>query len=211
VLVSWSGVPLLVDSGTYCYNAAPEYRHFFRGTHAHNTLVVDDCDQSEYGASFLWLRDVDCSLVNEPEAGLQSVHASHDGYMRLADPVVHHRRVSLGERDEPLVIEDWIESKQPHDVELFWHAALGAMLTQRGDGSWLLAARDRQVGLTIDGPELKARVIEGQESPPQGWVSSRFYERFPAPVISARARLSPGQVLRTVIRLESGLPIAKKR
>jgi hypothetical protein len=204
VLVSWGGVPLLVDPGTYCYNAAPEYRHFFRGTHAHNTLVVDGCDQSEYGASFLWLRDVDCSLVNEPEAGPQSVHASHDGYARLADPVVHHRRVTLGERDEPLVIEDWIDSAQPHDVELLWHAAVGATLTRQGDRSWLLEARGRQVGLTIDGPGLKAAVIvEGQESPPQGWVSSRFYERSPAQVISVHARLSAGQVLRTVIRRES--------
>jgi Heparinase II/III-like protein/Heparinase II/III N-terminus len=211
VLVSWSGVPLLVDPGTYCYNAAPEYRHFFRGTHAHNTLVVDDCDQSEYGASFLWLRDVECSLVNEPEAGPNTVHASHDGYRRLPDPVVHHRRVTLGEGGEPLVIEDWIDSAQPHDVELFWHAALGATLTQRGDRSWLLEASSRQVGLTIDGPEIKAQVVEGQESSPQGWVSSRFYERSPAPVISARAQLSPGQVLRTVIRRESGLPIVGKR
>ena len=209
VLASWGGVPLLVDPGTYCYNAAPEYRHFFRGTHAHNTLVVDDCDQSEYGASFLWLRDVDCLLVNEPEAGLQSVHASHDGYKRLADQVVHHRRVTLGEGDEQLVIEDWIDSAQAHDVELFWHAALDATLTPRGDGSWLLDARGRQIELTMEGPELKAAVIEGEDSPPQGWVSSRFYERCPAPVLSARTRLSPGQVFRTVIRRESGAPMGE--
>jgi hypothetical protein len=210
VLVSWGGVPLLVDPGTYCYNAAPEYRHFFRGTHAHNTLVVDDCDQSEYGASFLWLRDVDCSFVNVPEASPKSVHASHNGYLRLADPVVHHRRVTLGERGEPLVIEDWIDSTQSHDVELSWHAALGALLTQMDGRSWLLEAHGRCLSLTIDGPELEGVVIEGQESPPQGWVSSRFYERSPAPVISARARLSPGQVLRTVIRRESGRPITKR-
>ena len=65
VLVSWAGDPLLVDAGTYCYNAAPEYRHFFRGTHAHNTLVVDGHDQSEYGASFLWLRDMNGTLLDD--------------------------------------------------------------------------------------------------------------------------------------------------
>jgi hypothetical protein len=203
VLVSWGGVPLLVDPGTYCYNAAPEYRHFFRGTHAHNTLVVDDRDQSEYGASFLWLRDVNSSLVNEPEAGPQSIHASHDGYRRLADPVVHHRRVTLEPNNGQLVIEDWIDSAQPHEVELLWHAAAGSTLTRLGDTCWRIASRGRAVGLTIEGDEFTTTVITGRESPPQGWVSSRFYERTAAPVIAARTRLQPGQMLRTVIRRES--------
>ena len=140
VLVNWGGVPLLVDPGTYCYNASPEYRHFFRGTHAHNTLVVDDCDQSEYGASFLWLRDVASTLIREPERGPHSVHASHDGYKRLADSVVHHRRVTLEGDGGPLVIEDWLECKQSHDVELLWHAASGAALTWNGSETWRLDA-----------------------------------------------------------------------
>src|SRR5262249_22089116 len=76
VQVSWGGVQMLVDAGTYCYNAAPALRHFFRGTHAHNTLVVDDCDQSTYGASFLWLRDVTCTLLPESPTSGPSVHAS---------------------------------------------------------------------------------------------------------------------------------------
>ena len=210
VLVSWGGVPLLVDPGTYCYNAAPEFRHFFRGTHAHNTMVIDGCDQSEYGASFLWLREVQCSFTNEPGAAPKSVHASHDGYRRLTDAVVHHRRVTLGEGDGPLVIEDWIDSEQPHDVELFWHAAPGATLAPISDGSWRLLAGDRHVSLAIEGHKLEATLIEGRESPPQGWVSSRFYQRSAAPVIAARTRLSPRQVLRTVIRREVGLPITEK-
>jgi hypothetical protein len=209
VLVSWGGVSLLVDPGTYCYNAAPEYRHFFRGTHAHNTLAVDGCDQSEYGASFLWLTDVACTLTREPETALQSVHASHDGYKRLADPVIHHRRVMLDEDGGPLVIEDWLECKQPHEVELVWHAASGATLTRDGSETWQLEAGGRRVGLTIDGPDLEAAVIEGRESPPQGWVSCRFYERSPAPVLTVRTRLLPCQVLRTVIRREAVLPTAK--
>jgi hypothetical protein len=210
VLVSWGGVPLFVDPGTYCYNAAPEYRHFFRGTHAHNTLVVDDRDQSDYGASFLWLRDVECSITHEPAAARQSVHASHDGYARLADPVIHHRRVTLGDGDGLLTIEDWIDSAQPHAVELFWHVAPGATLIALGDASWRVVAHGREVRLTIEGRELTTAVIEGRESPPQGWVSSKFYERSTAPVIAARTRLSPGQVLRTVISRGS-LPLIDKR
>ena len=209
VLVSWGGVPLLVDPGTYCYNAAPEYRRFFRGTYAHNTLVVDGQDQSEYGASFLWLRDVDCLITSEPESAGQNVHASHDGYRRLPDPVMHHRRVTLRADDGTLLIEDWLDCAQPHDVELLWHAAKGATLASSDAATWRLEVDGRCIELTVDGPDLQAAILEGRESPPQGWVSSKFYERSQAPVLAVRTRLSPRQVLRTVIRRESVLSVER--
>lgn len=199
VQVGWDGIPMLVDPGTYCYNAAPAFRHFFRGTHAHNTLVIDDCDQSDYGASFLWLRDVNCALVPEDSTNGRSVHASHDGYRRLKDAATHHRRVTLAD-DGSLVIDDWLDCTRPHRVELLWHASLGATL-KRGNGEvWLLTVQDRTLQLTIESAKsFEAAVIEGRESPPQGWVSTRFYQRAPAPTLSIRAMLGPRQNLRTVI------------
>ena len=200
VLVTWEGEPLLVDPGTFCYNAAPQYRHFFRGTHGHNTLVVDGLDQSEYGASFLWLRDVNCKLIDESES---SVHACHDGYVRLADPVTHHRRVSLVADDGSLVVEDWLECVQAHDVELLWHGAAGATLAREGNGdTWRLKGADHGLQLELDGATMESSVVQGRESPPQGWVSPKLYKRVPAPVLSVKSRLRPRQVLRTVIRRE---------
>jgi Heparinase II/III-like protein/Heparinase II/III N-terminus len=200
VLISWGGEPLLVDSGTYCYNAAPTYRHFFRGTRAHNTLLVDGLDQSEYASSFLWLRDVNSTLVAEAGATGQSVHACHDGYKRLPDPVVHHRRVSLASDSGCLLIEDWLECAQPHGVELLWHAAPGVRLSPDGSGNaWLLEGRDHTLCLELDGANIDAVVVQGCESPVQGWVSSRFYERTSAQVLAVQAQLSPRQVLRTFI------------
>ncbi len=134
VLVSWGGEALLVDSGTYCYNTAPQYRHYFRATRAHNTLVVDGLDQSDYGGSFLWLRDVHCTVVQRHRRSGQSVHAIHDGYARLPDPVIHHRRVTLT-GDGNVLVEDWLECSRSHDVELLWHAAPGAQFVQQAAGA----------------------------------------------------------------------------
>jgi hypothetical protein len=210
VLVSWGGVPLLVDPGTYCYNAEPEYRHFFRGTRAHNTLVVDGNDQSEYGASFLWLRSVECTVVIEPDATPRSVHACHDGYTRLDDPVIHHRRVTMGVGHEPLMIEDWIDCALAHQVTLLWHCAPNATLLSGNDGSWRLAAGGRRITMAVEGADLESAIVAGSESPPQGWVSSRFYERTAAPVLVVHARLMPQQVVRTVIRREPGPPVGQE-
>jgi hypothetical protein len=209
VLVSWEGEPLLVDPGTYCYNAAPQYRHFFRGTHAHNTLVVDGLDQSEYGGSFLWLRDVNCNLHSETNGKPSSMHASHDGYTRLADPVTHHRKVALDASDGSLVVEDWLECAQSHDIELLWHAAPGARLLRRGSGeSWQLKGSNHVLWLAIQGAAMESSVVEGRESPPQGWVSTRFYDRVSAPVLVVRGRLAPRQVLRTIIQRERAPALA---
>jgi hypothetical protein len=199
VLVTWAGREWLVDAGTYCYNAAPHLRRYFRGARAHNTLIVDDQDQSDYGASFLWLRDVNCALVREDVAAGQAVHAAHDGYRRLSDPVTHHRRAALD--GHVLCIEDWLECAQPHDVALHWHAGIGVAV-QRDGGCWALRADGRTVALRIEGAEWEADVVEGSEDPVQGWVSPRFYERVAAPVLVVRARLAPGQRLRTVMRFE---------
>ena len=200
LLVSWKGEPLLVDSGTYCYNAEPDYRHYFRGTHAHNTLVVDGRDQSDYGASFLWLRDVNSSLLEDKqESDSRILHASHDGYTRLKDPVVHHRRVMLHMHGGPLLVEDWLECTEPHEVELLWHAAPGARV-RPVDGGWELHTHSHVLSISVAGASAECQVIEGAERPPQGWVSSGFYHRAPAPTLVARARLEPRQKLRTLIQ-----------
>lgn len=191
---------MLIDAGTYCYNAAAELRHYFRGTHAHNTLAIDGLDQSEYGASFLWLRDVNCTLLEQTNGPTPSLHASHDGYTRLKDPVTHHRRVVLEASGGTLSTEDWLDCGVPHEVELMWHAAPGAALLPADEGGWTLSAGGRSLRISIEGADTDATVVCGRESPPQGWASSRFYERAAAPVLMVRSRLAPGQVLRTRIQ-----------
>ena len=174
---------------------------YVRGTHAHNTVVVDGLDQSEYGGSFLWLRDVNCRLiVDAGQTPDRSVHACHDGYLRLPDPVVHHRRVTLAPGGMGLLVEDWLEGTEAHDVELLWHAGARARFSRgpESEETWLLAGERRTLRLALD-PGVRTEVIEGRDAPPQGWVSSRFYERVAAPGLSVRGRLLPGQVLQTRI------------
>ena len=80
-------------------------------------------------------------------------------------------------------------------------------LVPDSDGSWRLAAGGRRITLAVEGADLKPAIVAGGESPPQGWVSSRFYERSAAPALVVRARLMPQQVLRTMIRRESVPPV----
>ena len=63
------------------------WRHYFRGTAAHNTVRIDGLDQSVPGGNFMWLRKAraGCSLWLS-SAEQDSFEGWHDGYMRLRRP-----------------------------------------------------------------------------------------------------------------------------
>src|SRR5205085_1921946 len=53
--LSLGGLEFLIDPGTYAYHTKKQWRDYFRGTGAHNTVRVDVQDQSVAGGNFLWL------------------------------------------------------------------------------------------------------------------------------------------------------------
>lgn len=134
--VSYSGSRVLVNSGTSTYEAGPA-RQWQRGTAAHNTVRVDGEDQSEVWSAFRVARRA--RPLDVKTDGKTFVEAAHDGYRRLADPVIHRRRVALEERR--LQITDRIEGRGQHRVELFLHyhpdANPGIVLDKKLEGSFV--------------------------------------------------------------------------
>lgn len=63
VCLTVAGSPILADSGTFAYHEDPEWRDYFRGTPAHNTVVVAGDNQSEMLGPFLWGRRAETSLA----------------------------------------------------------------------------------------------------------------------------------------------------
>jgi len=203
------GVEVLVDPGTYCYHDQPEWRRYFKGTAGHNTLAVDGLDQIEYGGPFLWLAGLipnldRCSVGHG--AAIQEWQAHHDGYRRLADPVTHHRHVTLDAEARSLTIIDWIEAKQPREVCLSFH--LGPEIAASLDGSvvymqWDTAQARSRINLPS---ELRWAMHCGEISPPLGWYSRGFGHREPSPTLVGRGILAPNTRLKTSIDLRLSAP-----
>ncbi|MGA7878861.1 MAG: alginate lyase family protein, partial [Desulfoferrobacter sp.] len=61
------GRPFLIDPGTYRYNGAGDFRAYFKGTRAHNTVAVDGKDQAKQVTSFIWDRPYKVSRVAKIE------------------------------------------------------------------------------------------------------------------------------------------------
>ncbi len=116
-----AGHSVLADPGTCCYPVEVAERNIFRGTAAHNTLEVDSLDQAEPGGSFDWrtLPRARAERWVESRGGALLV-ASHDGYMRLDEPVTHRRWIaSLGNGLH--IVRDVATGQGVHSLCVRWH------------------------------------------------------------------------------------------
>jgi len=177
--LSVGGREILIDPGTYAYHTQHKWRDYFRGTAAHNTVIVDGENQSEIGGNFLWLRkaNVTCELW---ETGSKSDHfiGSHDGYRRLDDPVVHRREILLEKAGRRIVVTDVLDCAGQHKAECRWHFSEACEVWLEGR---VLYARNGGfvVSLRLADPVLKFEIHNGEEDPPRGWVSRSFDAKIP--------------------------------
>ena len=196
--LSVAGQEMLIDPGTFAYHTQKEWRDYFRGTSAHNTLRVDGLDQSVIGGNFLWLNHARAHCSDwQSDDNRDYWVAEHHGYRRLPDPVTHRRAIEFDKRANRILVTDTLCCVLEHDVELFWHFAEDCDVSQT-EGTIL--ARKQGVGLKISCPEdLDLRLISGQDSPPLGWVSRRFDEKCPCVTALASGRAGAGWSGRTTI------------
>ncbi len=89
-------IPYLIDPGTCCYTSDYRLRNQSRSTAAHNTVTVDDQEQSRYHERRLF------HMFNDARSkidlwingkNLVVVSAVHHGYSRLNSPVTHRRTI----------------------------------------------------------------------------------------------------------------------
>lgn len=114
------GEPVFADPGTYIYHIDLESRNAYRRTENHNTITIDNKDQSQMLGAFLWGKRAECTLPGdnlrnggvltvggEQDRGtLRSennlyVEVMHDGYA----PVIHKRRFDFNGENELLITD----------------------------------------------------------------------------------------------------------
>src|SRR5208282_3624768 len=122
--LTMNGRRWLVDSGSGVYiSKDPADRNTFRGTGAHNTLRVDGMDQAVADEPFSWTH-IPTTQAENWIAGRTFTYfvGSHNGYARLADPVVHRRHV-LNIAGGLWLVRDVALGHAEHELELRWHFA----------------------------------------------------------------------------------------
>lgn len=188
------GQAALIDSGTFAYQEGGAWRVYFRGTSAHNTVVVDQKDQSEQLGTFLWGRKADARLLKwDSSREYDLAVAEHDGYRRFG--VVHRRSVLFVKPDALLVVDDLLGEGRRH-VQQLWHFSPEAVIEHDVD-SLMVRIGPTTMRLETRGPSgLERTVVSGCHDPIQGWTSGTYGERQPAPV--ADFHMTSGIPLRLV-------------
>jgi heparinase II/III-like protein len=179
------GQPCLVDAGTYGYTAEPRWRDFFRGTTAHSTVVVDGLGQAVPAGPFKWDARPRARLQRwQSTEAVDDAEATHDAYSRLADPVVHRRRVLFVKPGYWVVVDD-LDGRAEHAVELrFQFAPIEVTV---GPDLWARARVSAGRGLLLKPfatASLKGDVHEGELAPIQGWISPDYGRRAPSPALT---------------------------
>jgi hypothetical protein len=183
ITLSVAGEECLVDPGTYSYWQDQQWRDYFRGTSAHNTVRVDGLDQSVSGGRFMWLRKARVAIERMPNSPtLFDFRGAHDGYARLPDPVRHVRSLQFDERAQALTVTDEIVAKQAHQVEQFWHFAPALALTLDGH-TLTVRGRAFAMELNVAGAGLSMELLCGMENPPLGWISRSYETKSPCSVL----------------------------
>lgn len=199
-----NGKDLLVDCGTYDYYSFPNWRDQFRKTQAHNTIDVDNLDQSVITGPFMWEQHAkaQCTLWNPTNTG-GIVSGKHDGYQRLESPLIHERQLDLNIENKRLEITDKIISKGNHDITLYFHLSEYCNNIQIKGQICTLTLNDIKVKICLPG-NLIVEIVQGEwhEDPDQvslGWLSRSYHQRTAIHTLIAKGNVTGEQQFITVI------------
>jgi len=179
--------PWIVDSGFFYpwgTNLAeiPEtddqtWTSYFRGTSAHNTVRLNDKEQSEIGEHGDLKRSAKTTLVGY-RSSPEEIAACGEVRPYWSDgEIVHRREISLNQNGE-VTVKD-LFPRSPHakplsrNIQSFLHFApdLSVELSSHNaivahDSNQMLTCQVHSLGI-----EPRLRLLRGQESPRQGWVA----------------------------------------
>ncbi len=197
----------LVDAGSGVYiSKDPADRDTFRGTGAHNTVRVDEVDQAVADEPFSWTH-LPTTHAENWVAGKSFTYfvGSHNGYERLADPVLHRRHVLNA--GGLWLVRDVAIGRADHELEIRWHFAPDLEVQTVGPGR--VEARISKAGAASGESGMSLIVPEETVWQTATEVSrtllSPAYGAFePAPLVRCHARVLLPAETATVLVPRSG-------
>ena len=190
-------LPFIVDSGTFQYNIKyKKYRDYFRSVAAHNTISVNNMDQSAKGNGMFWMTDpnvkiIDCDLCKENPFCI----ALHNGYCSKKEKILHKRKVAFCLEENSITINDFLlqggdndrgnKSNQDRcdgnifDATFYLNFHPDVNLELKGN---CLFAENNGVRIKIENELFlgSAKIYCGDKDRPQGWFAPSYDKIVPA-------------------------------
>jgi hypothetical protein len=196
VELSAGGRPLIVDPGRFTYHeghpdlaCGPNLRHWFKGTAAHNTVLVDRLDQTEYHRGKPKGPIAEGRFLGRIEApGLDVLW----GEALTPRYDARHRRRVLFVAGQYWIFEDRLTAQRPHRYAQRWHLAPFAQ--------GRVEVSPSEHGVLVRAPGLALVFVPNvQVGLEDGWYAPKYGVKQPAPVVSAAAEGAADATLLTVV------------
>lgn len=173
---------ILIDPGTYVYNANPRWREYFKGSSAHNVLQIRGADQSRSLGSFRWAYSPEVSDVRMTR---QQDHFCLSGTLRLDDAVWTRSILNIGA--DTIVMLDALNCLKgdPLSMNLVFDPSL--RLVEYSEESVKDACFMASL-LLVGWPCCSADLLYGAEDAPGGWISRLYGQLEPTFQLRAQAK-----------------------
>jgi uncharacterized heparinase superfamily protein len=140
----YKSMPMIIDLGTSTYQLG-SVRQFERSTKAHNTVTINNHDQSEIWGGFRVGRRA--NIIIEKDSGNQLI-ASHDGYVKIFGKT-HRRNFSVV--DEGISITDEIIDVNGSQTENIARFYLDASTLPEYDENCSAVKLNEQIKISFEG------------------------------------------------------------
>ncbi len=160
-IVYLSGLPVLVDSGTFVYNGDHPTRDYYRSAEAHNGVIIGESSPAVIKESFGWskVRENATVRVTGDSENIFTFEASYGEYQRQ-----HTRSCELNA--DSFIVSDLFTLSKEQPVALNFHFDPRWSLTKESETKVVLKdAQDHQVVLLISGVNASVVVFEYDFSP----------------------------------------------
>jgi hypothetical protein len=196
-----AGLPIFIDPGTYTYHTEADWRSYFIGTLAHNTICINHKDQAINGGPTLWIKHYKTSIIDlEKTESVDRVKATHNGY--LNEDAQHIREIVFDKQKDEIQIVDTIVmlKNKKTQVEIPFHFHPEVAIGQLSSNCYMIS-RNATVKMEFSVDEkLDPVMITGQMNPAiLGWYSDSFLKKEATSVIYCKTQIDCTTMFKFII------------
>jgi Heparinase II/III-like protein/Heparinase II/III N-terminus len=201
------GREMLVDPGTFVYNAAEPWRRYFRSTAAHNTVGIDGQDQATMGGTFRWNSRIIARATDVQHMPVGSVQGEHE----WSNGVIHRRRIVNVEPGQWLLLDDF-RGPGRHTFDFAFHFGPEfAPSFEHQDANLVCWVEHDDFMLAMAGSAgFEAEMVRGNVAPIQGWTSSGYGDKKPGSTLSAKLTGSAPAAMMTLLAPRAEKPVVER-
>lgn len=199
-------VPLLIDSGMWCYNGELNWQNHFRSGMAHNTITVDGRSAcrivGRLGYSHVPAVTQSAFISQADYTFVEATYLGFEGALR-------HRRGIFYRHGDYWLIIDRLEGAGEHEIDRWFHFAPEAELSRQPQMIIMRRPDHRNLLLhDLHAPQTSAEIFQGGTQADQGWIAPGYGRTMAAPVLRLRSRQHmPAQFITLLMPCESEAPV----